>query len=146
MPEVKFSSDIRKEFGRYMQQEREARGISQKYLAGKMGISVTQLSRIENGKSGTERDTVILWAQKLGMDENEALRQFKPENIESGFNIDVADNVRLQLLHGEKYSPDEQKEFADAFNIAYGIAKNRIKQKREDKDSVTSNAQSSEKN
>jgi transcriptional regulator with XRE-family HTH domain len=78
MSNVKFSADIRKEFGLYMQQEREKCGLTQKYVAKKIGISTTQLSRIETGKSGTERDTVILWAQTIGVDENDALRRVLP--------------------------------------------------------------------
>jgi transcriptional regulator with XRE-family HTH domain len=94
MSDVKFSADIRREFGRYMQQERESRGLTQKHVAEKIGITTTQLSRIENGKSGTERDTVILWAQTIGVDENEVLRRYKPENLnedtyEIGFGIEV---------------------------------------------------------
>jgi transcriptional regulator with XRE-family HTH domain len=81
MSDVKFSADIREDFGRYMKREREERGLTQKYVADKIGLTVTQLSRIENGKSGTERDTVILWARVLGLEENDALRKYKPENI-----------------------------------------------------------------
>ncbi len=107
MSEVKSSADIRKEFGRYMQSQRESKGISQKYIADKIGKTVTQVSRIENGKSGTERDTVIEWAKALGINENEALRQFKPENtaIKKPINVaeffEILDNLGLDVqFHG----------------------------------------------
>lgn len=103
MSQVKFSAEVRAEFGRFMQQEREKRGITQKYIADKIGKTVTQLSRIENGKSGTERDTVILWAQALGVDENEALRRYKPEN-----NV-VPDNKLSELAFHYPGIPEEKR-------------------------------------
>jgi transcriptional regulator with XRE-family HTH domain len=103
MSNVKFSADIRKEFGRWMQQQREDRGLSQKFIAGKIGITETQMSRIENGKSGTERDTVIAWAQAIGIDENEALRKFKPENSTSDFD----EKVRV-AFQGAEGLPEEE--------------------------------------
>lgn len=94
MSEVKSSADVRKEFGKYMQTERDSRGITQKFLAKKIGITETQLSRIETGKSGTNRDTVIKWAECLSIDENEVLRKFKPE-----YNI-LPDEIASLNLEG----------------------------------------------
>ena len=76
MPKAKTSQEIKNFFGNWFQKEREKRGISQQFVAGKVDLSVTQLSRIENGYSGTRRDTVILLAQTIGADEEEALRVF----------------------------------------------------------------------
>ncbi len=104
MSTVKYSGDIREEFGRFMQQIREAKGLTQKFVAKEIGITVTQLSRIENGKSGTERDTVIEWARAIGIDENEALRQFKPETDDEL----VADG----LFSGYYDLPEDRRELA----------------------------------
>lgn len=118
MSDVKFSADIRKEFGRWMQNQREERGLSQKFVAGKIGITETQLSRIENGKSGTERDTVIFWAQAVGIDENDALRQYKPENGTNSDSHDILDGVQLIFHGGSKgLSKKKQQEILDAARI-----------------------------
>ena len=130
MSEVKFSADIREEFGRFMQTARDQRGLSQKFVAQKIGITVTQLSRIENGKSGTERDTVIKWAQIVGVDENEALRHFKPENLnedtyEIGFGIEVT-------FKNPNFSEDEKKNLLDSIGyLAAGV------KTKKDKNTIT---------
>lgn len=72
---------MRRDFGRWLREQREAGGKSQKFVAAKSGITVTQLSRIENGHSGTRRDTVILLAEIIGVDKREALRRFAPESF-----------------------------------------------------------------
>lgn len=123
MHSAKSSSEIREEFGRYMQTERENRGISQKFLAEKIGISVTQLSRIENGKSGTERDTVIVWAKALGVDENEALRRFKPENIPpyADETYDILEGVTVSFDH-KKMSRAEREQILEVMRtVAAGV-------------------------
>lgn len=83
MPKAKTSAEIRREFGGWFKAERESRGISQKYVAEKVGVTVTQLSRIERGLSGTRRDTVISLAEIIGVDATEALRRYEPENVRS---------------------------------------------------------------
>lgn len=107
MSNVKSSEDIRREFGRYMQTTREEKGLSQKFVAGKIGKTVTQLSRIENGHSGTERDTVIDWARAVGVNENDALRKFKPEN-----NLDDDSLVADGLFDGYYELPEERRRIA----------------------------------
>jgi transcriptional regulator with XRE-family HTH domain len=79
MSSVKSSEILHREFGVWLQKEREARGISQKFVADRAGFTVTQLSRIENGRSGTRRETVILLAKIIGVDPLTALRKFTPE-------------------------------------------------------------------
>jgi transcriptional regulator with XRE-family HTH domain len=79
MPEAKTSAEIRRDWGRWFKKERESRGINQKFVADKVNMTVTQLSRIENGQSGTKRDTVIALAKTVGIDETEALRRYEPE-------------------------------------------------------------------
>ena len=112
MSDVKFSADQKRDFGLFMQRERESKGLTQKFVAGKIGITTTQLSRIETGKSGTERDTVILWAQAVGIDENEALRRYKPENLnentyEIGFGIKV-------VFENPQITDDQKKKILDS--------------------------------
>ncbi len=116
MPKAKTSLEIRKDFGRWLQNEREIRGISQKYVAKEIRMSVTQLSRIENGESGTKRDTVILLAQTIGADEEEALRQFRPEH-QFKFNSDLLDSVRLELAGSDGWSNKQKDDFLQMLKI-----------------------------
>lgn len=81
MSSAKPSEILRREFGSWLQKEREARGLSQKFVADKANVTVTQLSRIENGQSGTKRDTVIALANIIGISEVDALRKFSPESV-----------------------------------------------------------------
>ena len=81
MSRAKPSEELRQELGSWLQKEREARGVSQKFVAEKANVTVTQLSRIENGQSGTRRDTVIKLAKIIGISEVEALRKFSPESV-----------------------------------------------------------------
>ncbi|HEX8369975.1 MAG TPA: helix-turn-helix transcriptional regulator [Pyrinomonadaceae bacterium] len=81
MSKAKPSAVLRREFGNWLQKERESHGLSQKFVADKAKLTVTQLSRIENGQSGTRRDKVILLAKVIGIDVIEALWRFAPESI-----------------------------------------------------------------
>lgn len=81
MLKAKPSKILRRDFGGWLQKERESRGLSQKFVADKAKLTVTQLSRIENGQSGTRRDKVILLAKVIGIDEIEALWRFAPESV-----------------------------------------------------------------
>lgn len=67
-----------REFGQWIKQCRENAKLSnpsltQERVAQKAGISVVQLSRIENGESGTKRDTIIALARVIGISEAEAM-------------------------------------------------------------------------
>lgn len=110
MPTSKSSDALRRDFGRWISQQREARRITQKSLAAKSRLTVTQLSRIENGHSGTKRDTVILLAQLIGVNEAEALRQFAPESFQ---------HIPEELENIPFYEFDkfELKEIADFINF-----------------------------
>ena len=133
MPSAKFSADIRKEFGQWMQRERENRGITQLYAANKMGITPTQLSRIENGKSGTERDTVIIWAQIIGIDENEALRRFKPENLFPEDSFEISLGITITFGKEVDLSKSQKIKFVEATRlIAVGITTEGEKPRLED--------------
>lgn len=111
MSDVKSSEDIAKEFGRYMQTERTSRGLLQKFVADKMGLSETQLSRLENGKSGTERDTVIKWAQIIGIDANTALRKWRPENNLFAEQPEMKGKLKGLLRTTEKMTPEDKDRF-----------------------------------
>ncbi|MDQ3801856.1 MAG: helix-turn-helix domain-containing protein [Acidobacteriota bacterium] len=106
MSKSKSSAELRREFGRWLREQRKSRGIRQKYVAEKAKITVTQLSRIENGRSSTRRDTVIDLAQIIGIDEREALRHFTPESFPQL-------PKELENIPFSEFSKQELKEIAD---------------------------------
>jgi transcriptional regulator with XRE-family HTH domain len=81
MSKSKSSATLRRDFGRWLCQQRQLRGMTQRSVAEKAHLTATQLSRIENGHSSTRRDTVIHLARIIGIDETAALRQFAPEGF-----------------------------------------------------------------
>jgi transcriptional regulator with XRE-family HTH domain len=81
MSKSKSSAALQREFGRWLCRQRQLRGMTQRSVAAKSKITVTQISRIENGHSSTRRDTVILLAEVIGIDETAALRHFAPESF-----------------------------------------------------------------
>jgi transcriptional regulator with XRE-family HTH domain len=110
MSKSKSSSVLRREFGLWLRQQRELRGIRQKFIAEKSNITVTQLSRIENGHSSTRRDTVIHLAQIIGIDESEALRHFAPESF-------LSLPEELENIPFSEFNKQELREIADFINF-----------------------------
>ncbi|HEX8367705.1 MAG TPA: helix-turn-helix transcriptional regulator [Pyrinomonadaceae bacterium] len=136
MPESISSAELRRRFGCWLKEQRKAHGITQEFVAAKSDITVTQLSRIENGKSGTRRDTVIQLAQIIGIDESEALRHFAPENFAS-----LAEE--LENIPFSEFDKQELKEIADFINFKLS-QKRAAQQGRTDKIIDTSPEDSSE--
>ena len=124
-----------KKLGKWVKKHREAMNYSQETAAEKVGLSRYQWIRIENGQSGTKRETIINIAKELNADVAEGLTLLaglEPENGQAPntFNVSLEENVRLSLFHGAKYTEAEQEEFVEAFNVAYEIAKRRIQERR----------------
>ncbi len=60
-------------FGRWLREQRDKAGLSQVGAAQRAGIDRQQWYRIESGKSGTKRETVISMANAVSANVNEAL-------------------------------------------------------------------------
>jgi transcriptional regulator with XRE-family HTH domain len=60
--------DIKKMIGVRIAEVRKKKGMTQKKLAEKMGISPTYLSSIERGKENPTLDMLIILAKSLGVD------------------------------------------------------------------------------
>ena len=83
----KLSSDgvaeLRKEAGRWLKELREARGLSQRNLAEKVGAEYyTFISQIEAGRGRIPPDRYLHWARALGVDSRQfvqtLLRYYDP--------------------------------------------------------------------
>lgn len=64
-----------KQFGTWLSQQRKQVKKSQKEVALSAGLHVVQLSRIENGESGTKKETLDALIKALRLDPGEAYRQ-----------------------------------------------------------------------
>lgn len=62
-------------FGQWIKRKREEAGLKQTELAQTIGLHPVQLSRIENGATGTTRETVIALAHGLTLDMREAFNR-----------------------------------------------------------------------
>ena len=122
MSKSKSRAALSRDFGRWLRQQRRTNGISQKFVAEKAGITVTQLSRIENGRSSTRRDTVIHLARIIGVNESEALRHFAPESFPQF-------PEELENIPFSEFTKPELHEIADFIN--FKLSQKRAAQKGE---------------
>jgi transcriptional regulator with XRE-family HTH domain len=60
---------LRREAGRWLKELREARGLSQRNLAERVGAEYyTFISQLESGRGRIPPDRYLLWAEALGVD------------------------------------------------------------------------------
>lgn len=114
--------------------------MSQDKVATRADVHVTQISRIENGRSGVKMDTLERIVNAI----NSLSVTGHQINLEAAFNeagftragnsseiLDIADGVRVSMLHGKELSEDERRRFEMAFKIAYEQAKQIIEEEKE---------------
>jgi transcriptional regulator with XRE-family HTH domain len=110
MSKAKPTAVLRREFGLWLQKRRKSGGMSQKFVAGKAHLTITQLSRIENGHSGTRRDTIILLASIIGIDEIETLGKYAPESFQRF-------PEELENIPFSEFNKQELQEIVDFINF-----------------------------
>lgn len=95
------SDSLKRTFGAWLKQKREESHFSQGGAAARAGIDRQQWYRIENGLSGTKRDTVVAIAHALSLPVEEALSR-------AGFasNLEAEDGLFSGL---DKLPPEKQK-------------------------------------
>ena len=76
--------DAQRDFGQMIRLSRESRNLSQSGLAKLTDMERQQIYRIENGLSGTRRDTVLRLAEALHINVGDALKKagYAPEEKE----------------------------------------------------------------
>ena len=66
---------LRSEAGRWLQELREKRGLSQRELAQKVGAEYyTLISQLEHGRGRVPPDRYLVWARALGVEPREFVR------------------------------------------------------------------------
>jgi repressor LexA len=100
--------------GEQIRDARQARGISLRQLAARVGVHFSHLSKIENGRDTVGRETLIRIAEELGQDSDlmlgEAGHQPMPfrvlGNIAAGVPIEAVEDVEPFDL-ANVYDPSE---------------------------------------
>lgn len=122
-------------FGEWLRKYRKEKGLTQDELASASGVSPSYISTIERdqphtitgGKIRPEREKVLALAKAVGGDPVVALllcgysATLPPNDTPESF--DIAENVRVSMLHGKTLSKTERERFEAAFKTAYEMAK-----------------------
>lgn len=119
-----------RKLGEWVKKHRDKMDYSQETAAEKVGLSRYQWLRIENGQSGTKRETILNIAKELNADEKEGLTLLagldidttngKPTNARELYErLETLGITDLQMLHGEQglelLGEDEIEEIWDNF-------------------------------
>jgi transcriptional regulator with XRE-family HTH domain len=117
-----------KGLGERLKEIRESRGLNQGALADKMGKTQPELSRWEHGKVEANYDTVVMWAEALGVDVaefmEEADRVAEPSRKYGGDGVDDLERAwldELRRIGASKASP--QQKMLDRDSLASVIAR-----------------------
>jgi len=84
--------------GEMIREARQARGISLRQLAGRVGIHFSHLSKIENGKDTIGRDSLAKIAEELGVDHDLLLGESGHQTIPFRVLGDVAAGVPIEAI------------------------------------------------
>lgn len=97
----------RKELGAWIKEHREKANISQETAAEKVGLSRFQWIRIENGQSGTKRETLIDIANAIFADVEKTLLKggYAPDEIEK---VEVPKRILDALAREGKLFPEDE--------------------------------------
>lgn len=84
--------------GKMIRDARQARGVSLRALAGKIGIHFSHLSKIENGKDSIGRDSIARIAEELGVDPDLLLGESGHQAVPFRVLGDVAAGVPIEAI------------------------------------------------
>ena len=109
----------RRILGQYLKKMREAKGYSQEGAAYKAGMDRQQWYRIENGKSGTKRETIIKMANAVDADVREALNLagYKADENEASDSHEIYEDIEITFRDGNKIPEDKQQKLVGTFRI-----------------------------
>lgn len=116
-------------FGAWLKAEREKADVSQGKVSKKADIHVVQISRIENGRSGAKRETIIQivnaindLSEKYKINIDDALKRagfFSESNSDSH---QILEGVTVQFDHSVKLSGEEKEKILEAMRlVAAGV-------------------------
>lgn len=85
--------------GHWIREWREAKDLSQERLAERVGLSVPQVSKIENGKQGYRQDTLEQFAAAMGLEPADLLRPpHAPKDELAAYVMGLSEKRRKRAL------------------------------------------------
>lgn len=108
-------------------------------LARQLGISSAYAGDLANGTGKTKDgsympspELVAKLVKVLQVSENEILNAIGYATDSSNYieTTELDENVRVQLLGAKHFSDEDKREFIEAFQVAYEVAKRRIAEKK----------------
>src|SRR5262249_10492084 len=93
----KLTQNLRSKAGSWLRKLREKRGLSQRELARRVGAEYyTFISQLENGRGRIPPDRYLLWADALGVDPPEFVREL----------MSYYDPITYSIIFGSSPSPE----------------------------------------
>ena len=113
------TEDLRRNFGFWFKQQRVKAHKTQSFVAAKTGLHTKHICRIEHGKSGVKRETVISLAKAIAIDENEALKfaGFGINLIDDGMEFEVFKGVLLKFPQADDWSFGDRCKIAEYLRL-----------------------------
>lgn len=134
---LNFTEFMTESFGQWLERKRRAAGLNQTELAQRSRVTKATISLYErDGIDQPRRGQIDKIAKALGVSVDEARSKagYASEKLE-GTTLDIADDLRVSLLHGKDYTDEDKAEFEIGLGAAYEVLKARIeaRKKRENK-------------
>lgn len=130
-----FTDVMPKTFGDALKEKMREKGLTAAELARRSGVTKQNIGRLVNNTPHSvtgalpkaEEATVIKLAAHLGWDLNEALPAAgfaAPSNASESDSVqlEIAEGVRISLLHADEFTEEDKQRFKIAFKSAYEIA------------------------
>lgn len=126
-------------FREYLREQMDKQGISSAELARRSGATPQNISRILTDKphplSGAlpkvRPETVERFAKALNIpiDEARLAAGYAPHDS-ADLSLNIADDIRISLLHGKDYTEEDRAEFEIGLGAAYEALKARIDERK----------------
>ncbi|MGH8525196.1 MAG: helix-turn-helix domain-containing protein [Gammaproteobacteria bacterium] len=95
---AKLTQKLRDQAGHYLRELREKRGLSQRELAQKVGAEYyTFISQLEHGRGRIPPDRYLLWADALGVNPREFVRELMSYYDPVTYNIIFGRGSRIEV-------------------------------------------------
>lgn len=120
-------------FGKWLEEQRESRGLSQNALAAKSDVSRPTISKIEDGLVGASVEMVEKLADGLGMDRVEALSAWVALAVLKTFRpitVDGGNGERISAMVPADYDPSKAEAIRLSIETALEVQRRRDRRER----------------
>ncbi|HYE74247.1 MAG TPA: helix-turn-helix transcriptional regulator [Blastocatellia bacterium] len=95
--------------GKYLKKHRKKSGVHQKEIASMLGLHEVQISRIENGHTGTSKENIERYCEAVGADKYEAFRILDITPPISSIPKNTEHKIGLIFDESRQLSPEQQE-------------------------------------